>query len=842
MKEKTDNGSGIATWIAMLVIAAALFSISAQAISTGTLIYFNIASDAPPTIQYVSPTPNNGTYNTTQIINVTAADSNLTNITIIVNGTAVTVCGASPCNYTLTNEGNYTVYAIAYDNMSNSNSTETRNIVIDKTPPRFLTTGVSPYAIINGSNVSLYVNSTGFDYLWATVRRPDGSKENVTLTNDANTIYMNTSLLGIYNVTFYAADLAGNTETREDYFEAFRGILLDLNVTNSSILGINSTFISYYRNGTVALNQSAIGHYVIYVPNTTLDLEFYAYSNRIVVTTYNIDIIDAAGKYVGMDVHYNSDGFLVTYGAEPQWTVTDGKVRIKYDNLNYTNEDNLRLYKCDDFNFTEMNCTGTWNDVTPSSTQNKPQYYFEILVTGFSGFSIKEIFAAAPQLGGGGGGGGEKVCIEDWKCGPWNSCFNGRQARGCSDLNACGTTQYRPDTEVSCFVPCYTKWNCTEWSACTTSGTQTRVCTDAAQCGTRRGMSPTTQQCRDSCHDGLQNNDEEEIDCGGSCEACKRTEMPTREYAAANILCTLIPFLIILLLVMILLIKASNIEKRAEKIMAVVNVVMMILLLLTMLPISGFNHGACMALADTMQIIDEILLFLVVTFAVMLLEAIIYLLLRRNVEECKRRLREAVKKACKILKESIDALIEAAKKALRRRERLNRRIEKQEQEQKYARQIRKEPTRIVEKTLREEEKVVNRLEGKIDSEEEKTAALRGAIEETSSRIEAVKSYRKELTKKLRELEDNYAFLKRNLLQRLPDETRERVKKSMLKICDGTEQIENRIEGLEMEIKALSAKREALMREQSDLGKETSRDRKISEKAAQDIKALKRYRR
>jgi hypothetical protein len=597
-----------------------------------------IIDKTPPQIQFVAPTPLNGTYNTTQTINVTASDANLSTIVIYVNGSIVKTCGYSPCLYNLTGEGNYTFYSVANDTAGNTNRTETRNIVIDQTPPLIIETAVSPYAIINGTNVSLYINATSFSWLWAEIRRPDGSKENVTLTDEANTIYSNTGIIGIYNVTFYANDTAGNIVSKKDHFEAFQGILLDINVTNSSIIGINSMFISYYRNGTVALNQSAIGYYVIYVPNTTLDLEFYAYDSRIIVTTYNIDLMDAAGKYVGMDVHRDQDGFLITYGAEPQWNVSSGKVRIKYDDVNYTNEDNLNLYKCDDFNFTEMKCTGTWNNVTSSATQNRPQDYFEITVTGFSGFSIKEVTPATPSGGitGGGGGGGEKEkekeCLEDWKCGAWGTCFNGMQTRECTDVNGCGTDQYKPVTRMPCFEYCSARWECADWGSCTASGIQTRECNDAAQCGTRRGMPATQQNCGyDFCHDGIQDNGEDGVDCGGNCEACRRIERPAIfEYKQANILCELMPLFVLAMFLLLLLAAGFKIEAKRLKPISAFNLTLMIIGLVMILPAAKFPQGACMAIADTMPLIDEILWFLAVTFTILLIEGLFLIYLKRK--------------------------------------------------------------------------------------------------------------------------------------------------------------------------------------------------------------------
>ena len=599
-----------------------------------------IIDTVPPQIQFVAPTPQNGTYNTSQTINVTETDIHLDTITINVNGTIVKTCYSSPCTYNLTNDGNYTFYSVANDTAGNTNRTETRNIIIDQTPPLIIYTELSPYAIINGSNVSLYIDASGFDSLWAEITRPDLSKENITLTDEASTIYMNTSLLGIYNVTFFANDTAGNIVSKKDYFEAFWGILLDLNVSNSSLTGINSTFISYYRNGTVAINQSAIGRYILYVPNTSLDLQFYAYDNRITVTTYGIDIMNVTGKYIGIDVRYGLDGYLITYGVQPQWLVNSAKVRIKYDNVNYSNEDALHLFKCDNYNFTAMNCTGTWNDVTASATQNKTQKFFEIPVSSFSGFSIKEISTTPPNppctgCGGGGGGGEEKkICTENWECGQWNACTNNRQSMDCVDLNNCNTTLYKPITERTCFNPCYTKWNCTEWNSCSADQTQTRTCSDSNECGTRRGMPLVDQQCSyDFCHDGIMDNSEEGTDCGGNCEACAKPviEMPRIiEYASPNILCTLLPILILLLLVMIVLFRSATKSTEHRKIISKINIVLMALTMLMMVPFSGMPRGVCMTIADALPLITEILLFFAVTFAIILAEGIYIFMINKQ--------------------------------------------------------------------------------------------------------------------------------------------------------------------------------------------------------------------
>lgn len=68
---------------------------------------------------------------------------------------------------------------------------------------------------------------------------------------------------------------------------------------------------------------------------------------------------------------------------------------------------------------------------------------------------------------------------------------------------------------------CTPNWDCGDWTECT-DGTQDRVCTDINQCGSNNGMPETSQICiveiKETCSDGIKNQDEKGIDCGGPCE------------------------------------------------------------------------------------------------------------------------------------------------------------------------------------------------------------------------------------------------------------------------------------------------------------------------------------
>ncbi|MBW2987936.1 hypothetical protein KY318_00355, partial [Candidatus Woesearchaeota archaeon] len=70
--------------------------------------------------------------------------------------------------------------------------------------------------------------------------------------------------------------------------------------------------------------------------------------------------------------------------------------------------------------------------------------------------------------------------------------------------------------------PCKENWVCSEWSNCSIEGIQTRICIDINNCGTNKTKPEEVRRCiyQGNCHDGIQNNGEEGIDCGGPCPPC----------------------------------------------------------------------------------------------------------------------------------------------------------------------------------------------------------------------------------------------------------------------------------------------------------------------------------
>ena len=96
-------------------------------------------------------------------------------------------------------------------------------------------------------------------------------------------------------------------------------------------------------------------------------------------------------------------------------------------------------------------------------------------------------------------------CTADtWSCTAWNACStSGSQTRTCTMTSDCaGVTTPSPATTQSCTPGTTTPppsctadtWTCTEWNACSASGSQTRSCTMTTDCAGVTTPSPSTSQ------------------------------------------------------------------------------------------------------------------------------------------------------------------------------------------------------------------------------------------------------------------------------------------------------------------------------------------------------------
>ncbi len=91
-----------------------------------------------------------------------------------------------------------------------------------------------------------------------------------------------------------------------------------------------------------------------------------------------------------------------------------------------------------------------------------------------------------------------------------------------SDNEEIPTTTIITSNTVAAESSCTPNWECDDvWGECI-DGTQVRTCVDINQCGSNEGMPEISQSCvveiKETCSDGIKNQGEAGIDCGGPCE------------------------------------------------------------------------------------------------------------------------------------------------------------------------------------------------------------------------------------------------------------------------------------------------------------------------------------
>ncbi len=176
---------------------------------------------------------------------------------------------------------------------------------------------------------------------------------------------------------------------------------------------------------------------------------------------------------------------------------------------------------------------------------------------------------------GGGGGGLIESCVEDWTCLEWSDCYppsldkqefiTGYQKMSCYDRNSCEEDNYKQTRYRECeyTIPagCYPEWECTDWTICRKDGTKERACFDLNECPTndqiRFGIPEITQFCvySESCSDGIKNNNEMGVDCGGPCEPCKTIESPSIIFDSNKILSWFIGIIVAMIATILILYK-----------------------------------------------------------------------------------------------------------------------------------------------------------------------------------------------------------------------------------------------------------------------------------------------
>ena len=250
---------------------------SAGNINSSSLTFF--VDTINPTINFTSPTEQNGAYlsKNSILVNVTANDTNLVNITIdisnsttLINSTT-TLSSPNYQNISVPRDGIYYINATTYDSALNKNSTETRIVTLDTTKPlvNYGTGTLASGVNVSQSNVYADIIVTEINEANVTFRLFNSTSQVNVTTLAAGTRNINWTSLSdktySYNITI--TDLAGNSNTT-----ATRTITLDTHAPNATLISpTNGTYLNVSnQNFTANLSDNlGIQNSTLYIYNST---------------------------------------------------------------------------------------------------------------------------------------------------------------------------------------------------------------------------------------------------------------------------------------------------------------------------------------------------------------------------------------------------------------------------------------------------------------------------------------------------------------------------------------------------------------------------------------------
>jgi len=464
------------------------------------------------------------------------------------------------------------------------NNEETKSVIftVDLVKPTVSYCSVIPKVVINGTNVTLSVSANDnrdVDSVWASIRLPNSTVQNISLINNDNVNY-STTLVGRYNVTCFANDTVGNVANITTYFLATQPTLFNVSVItyNGSLVSTNLTI--YFPNTTEKIDESSFnGILSRNFPSYIFDLEFTFFDGALTVRLNGVNITKFRNNTLGVD-RLTVQGFLVTYVINNTYTILNASLRISYNDSSYTNENYLGVYTCHNWNFTNRSCVDSWKSL--SATQNKTLDLFEFNVSSLSAFSIKQEeycgdgiknndeFCDGNDFGGltcqsFGFNAGSLSCTEDCMIDA-SGCYSvggdgGETTEGGGGGGgSIGSVITRERKKVN--ETCVYNVSCTEWSGCSPSGTRMRICFNLGNCPEKYFIE--TEPCvyqelpEEFCGDGICQENENCSSCPMDCGECKK-RFPLKKLIWFAVVLLLVP--IIYLLFRPLLMKRSITEQ-----------------------------------------------------------------------------------------------------------------------------------------------------------------------------------------------------------------------------------------------------------------------------------------
>ncbi len=331
--------------------------------SSNQTIYYNVSI---PNVTLVSPGNNSllvpGTYN----FSCNASDPNgisMINITIWKSGslyysnyTSFPGTSNESTNFSvLLTTGSYEWNCSATDSVGYvgySNDTYVLT-VFTANAPFIIDAYAEPHLITNGSAVGLFINATNANSLYANITHPNGYVQTVPLTNETIILFTNTSLIGRYNVTFFAENTAtGDIANMTDFFISVPPINFSVYIVDHTGSGTSGCLRMFFYDRYYIDMCNSSGRFNVTIPEWVYNTSILSHSNSTMLNLSNLNVSVDTHNLVGMDIVSNYNSIL--YGYNSSISSPSGYiVQCSLDSLLTP----ITTYGCGSFDFSSMACS-----------------------------------------------------------------------------------------------------------------------------------------------------------------------------------------------------------------------------------------------------------------------------------------------------------------------------------------------------------------------------------------------------------------------------------------------------------------------------------------------------
>jgi hypothetical protein len=288
-------------------------------------------------------------------------------------------------------DGSYKWACLASNNMSVSAFSTNRTFSVNRSVVKINYT--IPESVIEGSDISLLVDATSIyamDSVWASIRLPNSSIENVSIQNRVAYLYRATTP-GLYAVSIFANDTRRNLAAVTANFSVLT--LMTFAISPSApLLQSSSVKTIFYltRTGTkmYEYNVATDNKLPVDILNDTYNIQFNSFYNTFQVKLNGIGAESNKNRNIVLDYIENTEGFTDVYAVGTDYSYTSAEVKIFYNGSKFRNDNYTGVYKCHLWSMAERVCYGQWVRLSPEI--NRDEGSIKMTLMNLSAFGLRQ--------------------------------------------------------------------------------------------------------------------------------------------------------------------------------------------------------------------------------------------------------------------------------------------------------------------------------------------------------------------------------------------------------------------------------------------------------------------